>query len=63
MQAVNESGLYALIFRSSKPEAQAFRKWVTSEVLPALRRQQQPGTLTAEILALLPASARRAAAR
>ena len=60
LQAVNESGLYALIFRSTKAEAQAFRKWVTSEVLPALRRAQQPGTLTAEILALLPPSARRA---
>lgn len=35
---VNESGLYNLIFRSNKSEAKAFRKWVTSEVLPALRR-------------------------
>jgi prophage antirepressor-like protein len=35
---VNESGLYNLIFRSNKPEAKAFRKWVTSEVLPAIRR-------------------------
>lgn len=35
---VNESGLYALIFKSRKPEAKAFRKWVTSEVLPALRK-------------------------
>lgn len=35
---VNESGLYNLIFRSNKPEAKPFRKWVTSEVLPALRR-------------------------
>ena len=38
MVAVNESGLYALIFKSRKPEAQAFRRWVTGEVLPALRR-------------------------
>ncbi|WP_025322289.1 BRO-N domain-containing protein [Deferrisoma camini] len=36
--AVNESGLYALIFRSRKPAARRFRKWVTSEVLPAIRR-------------------------
>ena len=36
--AVNESGLYALIFKSRKPEAKTFRKWVTSEVLPALRK-------------------------
>jgi prophage antirepressor-like protein len=35
---VNESGLYSLIFRSNKPEAKLFRKWVTSEVLPTLRR-------------------------
>ena len=35
---VYESGLYALIFKSRKPEAKAFRKWVTSEVLPTLRR-------------------------
>lgn len=35
---VNESGLYALIFQSRKQEAKAFRKWVTSEVLPSLRR-------------------------
>ncbi len=35
---VNESGLYNLIFRSNKPEAKAFRKWVTGEVLPQIRR-------------------------
>jgi prophage antirepressor-like protein len=34
---VNESGLYNLIFQSRKPEAKAFRKWVTSEVLPSIR--------------------------
>jgi len=39
MVAVNESGLYALIFKSRKPEAQAFRRWVTGEVLPAIRRE------------------------
>lgn len=38
MNIVNESGLYNLIFQSRKPEAKAFRKWVTSEVLPAIRR-------------------------
>lgn len=36
---VNESGLYDLIFRSDKPMAKQFRKWVTSVVLPAIRRQ------------------------
>ncbi|KVN28955.1 hypothetical protein WJ63_11485 [Burkholderia pyrrocinia] len=35
---VSESGLYALILRSRKPEAKAFRKWVTSEVLPSIRK-------------------------
>lgn len=35
---VSESGLYALIMRSRKPEARSFRKWVTSVVLPAIRR-------------------------
>ena len=38
VRAVNESGLYSLIFQSRKPEAKSFRKWVTSEVLPAIRR-------------------------
>lgn len=38
VNCVSESGLYALIFKSRKPEAKAFRKWVTSEVLPTLRR-------------------------
>ncbi len=36
---INESGLYNLIFRSNKPQAKVFRKWVTSEVLPAIRKQ------------------------
>lgn len=35
---VNEAGLYALILRSDKPEAKAFKRWVTHEVLPAIRR-------------------------
>lgn len=35
---ISESGLYALIFKSRKPQAKSFRKWVTSEVLPSLRR-------------------------
>jgi prophage antirepressor-like protein len=38
INAVNESGLYGLIFQSRKPEAQRFRKWVTSEVLPSIRQ-------------------------
>ena len=35
---VNESGMYALIFGSTKPEAKRFKRWVTSEVLPSIRR-------------------------
>jgi len=35
---VSESGLFALILRSNKPNARAYRKWVTSVVLPALHR-------------------------
>jgi prophage antirepressor-like protein len=38
MLFINESGLYALIIRSNKPVARKFRKWVTSEVLPAIRK-------------------------
>ena len=41
MQAVNhvnESGLYALIFGSRKESAKRFKRWVTSEVLPAIRK-------------------------
>lgn len=35
---INESGLYNVILRSDKPEAKPFRKWVTSEVLPTIRK-------------------------
>lgn len=35
---VSESGLYSLIFQSRKPEARRFKKWVTKEVLPTIRR-------------------------
>ncbi|MFH7812181.1 MULTISPECIES: BRO family protein [Acetobacter] len=35
---INESGLYTLTFDSRKPAAKRFRKWVTSEVLPSIRR-------------------------
>lgn len=39
--AVNESGLYSLVLRSNKPEARKFRKWVTAEVLPSIRKTGQ----------------------
>lgn len=35
---INESGLYSLVLRSKKPEAKVFKKWVTSEVLPSIRK-------------------------
>ena len=38
MTVVNESGLYNVILRSDKPEAKPFRKWVTSKVLPSIRK-------------------------
>jgi prophage antirepressor-like protein len=38
MLTVSESGLYSLVFTSRKPEAKRFRKWVTSEVLPEIRK-------------------------
>lgn len=45
---VNESGLYTLIMRSNKPEAKTFRKWVTSEVLPAIRKKGYFGIRSGE---------------
>ena len=39
MLVINESGLYNLIFRSNKPQAKLFRKWVTSEILPEIRKK------------------------
>ena len=38
MKFINESGLYDLILESKKPEAKVFRRWVTSEVLPSIRK-------------------------
>ncbi len=53
MTVVNESGLYNVILRSDKPEAKPFRKWVTAEVLPSIRKHgayMTPETLQAAIL-------------
>ncbi len=52
MTAVTESGLYAMVLKSRRPEAKRFRKWVTSEVLPAIRRTgkyETPDLNTAKI--------------
>lgn len=35
---INEPGLYSLVLRSRKPEAKAFKRWITHEVLPAIRK-------------------------
>lgn len=42
---ISEAGLYSLIFRSRKPQAKEFKRWVTHEVLPAIRRtgRYEPG--------------------
>lgn len=43
---INESGVYSLVFSSKLPAAKRFKRWVTSEVLPALRKN---GTYTVEV--------------
>ena len=44
VNCVNESGMYALIFGSKLPSAKRFKKWVTSEVLPTIRKTGQYST-------------------
>lgn len=53
---INESGLYALIIKSNMPNAKKFRKWVTSEVLPSIRRTgtyNMPGTYKEALIQLI----------
>lgn len=53
MTIVNEPGLYSVIIRSDKPEAKDFKRWVTHEVLPSIRKHgayMTPETLEAAIL-------------
>ncbi len=50
MVAINESGLYSLILTSRKPEAKRFKRWVTHEVLPSIRKTGSyavPGSVAA----------------
>lgn len=50
MLVINEPGLFAAILKSRKPEAKRFKRWVTHEVLPAIRKTGSyatPGTLAA----------------
>ena len=48
MTTVNEPGLYSLILGSRKPEAKRFKRWVTHEVLPAIRRTGRYAMLGAQ---------------
>lgn len=56
MTIINESGLYSLVLSSKLPGAKRFRRWVTSEILPTLRRQgtytMQPPKSAMELLRL-----------
>ena len=45
---INESGVYALIFGSKLPKAKQFKRWVTSEVLPAIRKTGSYNTIPKE---------------
>lgn len=62
MKFINESGLYSLIMSSKKPEAKVFKRWVTSEVLPSIRKtgsynvqKQVPQTYLESLKALVAA--------
>lgn len=46
---INEPGLYAVILRSDKPEAKAFKRWVTHDVLPTIRRSGTYGVLQKQL--------------
>ena len=48
MMLISESGLYTLVMRSNKPDAKVFRKWVTSEVLPSIRKAGGYGIRTVD---------------
>lgn len=50
---INEPGLYSLILRSNKPEAKAFKRWVTHEVLPTIRKTGSYGNEKMEIAKLI----------
>ncbi len=57
VQAVNEPGLYTLILGSRKPEAKAFKRWITHEVIPAIRKT---GAYAGDQNKVVPLSARQA---
>ena len=43
MTIINESGLYSLILSSKLPNAKKFKRWVTTEVLPSIRKNERQG--------------------
>lgn len=45
---VNESGMYDVVLRSDKPQAKEFRRWITSEVLPSIRKTGSYGVQPAQ---------------
>lgn len=53
MLVINESGLYSAILRSRKAEAKRFKKWVTAEVLPAIRKHGRYEDATGKMNALV----------
>jgi len=57
MTIINESGLYSVIFESRKPIAKRFKKWVTSQVLPSIRKtgsyHHHPGSSRDDLLAAI----------
>lgn len=72
MVTVSEAGLYSLILRSRKPDARAFKRWVTHDVLPSIRRNggymvaradETPEQLLARALKLADATLRERDAR
>ena len=61
MLIINESGLYSLILTSRKPKAKRFKKWVTSEVLPSIRKTGSYATHAPAVPQSLSAALRLAA--
>jgi prophage antirepressor-like protein len=52
MSVVNESGLYSLVLTSNKPQAKKFKKWITSEVIPSIRKTGSYSMMSPEEMAL-----------
>ena len=68
MTIINESGLWSLVLTSRKPEAKRFKKWLTSEVIPAIRKtggymmatpEETPEQLAMRAMAVLQATVDR----